>query len=75
MNLATAFHGSVIFLAKSRGFPDFILSCTNNFQMLKDINILCSIDWNQVQIVHGTNRLMDLYGTSKRTEDRDPPSS
>ncbi len=52
--------------------PDFILSWTNNFKVLKDINIFAQIDWKQGgQMYSGTNRLMDLYGTSKRTEDRE----
>lgn len=51
--------------------PDFILSFNNNFKLFKDINIFAQIDWKQGgQMYSGTNRLMDLYGTSARTEDR-----
>lgn len=54
--------------------PDFILSVINNFSLFKNINIFAQIDWKKGgQMYSGSNRLIDLYGTSKRTEDRTTP--
>jgi TonB-linked SusC/RagA family outer membrane protein len=54
--------------------PDFILTFRNDFRIFRDINVFAQLDWKQGgQMYSGTNRLMDLYGTSKRTEDRETP--
>ena len=54
--------------------PDFILTVNNSFQIFKNFTVFAQIDWKQGgQMYSGTNRLMDLYGTSKRTEDRTTP--
>jgi TonB-linked SusC/RagA family outer membrane protein len=51
--------------------PDFILSVLNNFTLFKHVSLFAQLDWKQGgQMYSGSNRLMDLYGTSKRTEDR-----
>ncbi len=54
--------------------PKFIVGFTNSFTILNAINISAQIDWKQGgKMYSGTNRLMDLYGTSKRTENRTDP--
>lgn len=54
--------------------PNFILTVSNSFVIFKNINIFAQLDWKDGgQMYSGTNRLMDLYGTSKRTEDRTTP--
>jgi hypothetical protein len=54
--------------------PDFIMTFRNDFRILRDINVFAQLDWKQGgQMYSGTNRLMDLYGTSARTEDRETP--
>jgi hypothetical protein len=54
--------------------PDFILTVNNTFTLFKNVSIFAQLDWKQGgQMYSGTNRLMDLYGTSKRTEDRTTP--
>jgi len=54
--------------------PDFILGFSNTFNLFKYVTVFGQLEWKQGgQIYSGTNRLMDLYGTSKRTEDRVTP--
>lgn len=50
--------------------PDFIMGFNNTLRY-KFISLSALIDWKSGgHIYSGTNRLMDFYGTSKRTEDR-----
>jgi hypothetical protein len=50
--------------------PDFIVGINNSFRY-KFITLSGLIDWKSGgHIYSGTNRLIDFYGTSKRTEDR-----
>jgi len=54
--------------------PDFILTVNNAFTLFKYVNLFAQVDWKKGgQVYSGSNRLMDLYGTSKRTEDRTTP--
>lgn len=49
---------------------NFIMGVNNSFKY-KFITVSALLDWkNGGHIYSGTNRLMDFYGTSKRTEDR-----
>lgn len=51
--------------------PDFIVGLTNNFTFFKTVGLFASMEWKQGgQMYSGTNRLMDLYGTTKKTENR-----
>lgn len=51
--------------------PDFMMGFTNIFTY-KFITLSAQIDWKSGgQMYSGTNRLMDLYGATKRTEDRE----
>jgi TonB-linked SusC/RagA family outer membrane protein len=53
--------------------PDFYMSFSNIFSY-KAFSISAQLDWKQGgQMYSGSNRLMDLYGTSKATEDRETP--
>lgn len=50
--------------------PDFMVGFNNSFTFFKTITLSAQIDWKQGgQMYSGSNRLMDLYGSSKRTED------
>ena len=50
--------------------PDFVMGLTNSFKY-KWITLSAQFDWKQGgDIYSGTNRLMNLYGSSKATEDR-----
>jgi len=50
--------------------PDFILGVTNSFTY-KNWSLTAVIEWkNGGKMYSGSNGLMDLYGVSKRTEDR-----
>jgi len=50
--------------------PDFILGLTNSFKLFNLLEIFGNVEWKQGgQIYSGTNRLMDLYGTTKKTGD------
>jgi hypothetical protein len=52
--------------------PDFYMSFTNTFTLFNNISFFAQIDWKQGgQIYSGSNRLMNLYGTSKATENRE----
>lgn len=54
--------------------PDFYMSFSNSFRIYKNISLSAQIDWKQGgQMYSGSNRLMDLYGSSARTEDRETP--
>ncbi|MBW6460156.1 MAG: SusC/RagA family TonB-linked outer membrane protein [Bacteroidales bacterium] len=54
--------------------PDFIISMSNYFTFFKWITLGLQLDWKQGgQMYSGSNRLMDLYGSSARTEDRTTP--
>lgn len=54
--------------------PKFILGFNNNFTFFRMLTLSARIDWkNGGDIYSGSNRLMDLYGTSKRTADRTTP--
>jgi len=51
--------------------PDFIMGFNNVFSY-RFLTLSAQVDWHQGgQIYSGTNRLMDLYGVSKKTEDRE----
>jgi TonB-linked SusC/RagA family outer membrane protein len=51
--------------------PDFILGWSTNFTY-KNISLGAVFEWkNGGQMYSGTNGLLDLYGMSKRTEDRE----
>jgi TonB-linked SusC/RagA family outer membrane protein len=53
--------------------PNFILSGNTSFTY-KFITLSAQIDWKDGgQMYSGSNRLMDLYGSSARTEDRTTP--
>lgn len=53
--------------------PDFIVGLTNTFTY-KTITLSALFDWKQGgQMYSGSNYLIDLYGTSKKTEDRTTP--
>ena len=53
--------------------PDFYMGFTNIFTY-KFITLSAQLDWKKGgQMYSGSNRLMDLYGVSKRTEDRTTP--
>jgi len=53
--------------------PDFMLGVTNQFKY-KFISLVAQLDWKQGgQMYSGSNRLVDLYGTSKVTADRVTP--
>ena len=50
--------------------PDFILGVTNSFKLFNMVEIFGNIEWKQGgEMYSGTNRLMDLYGTTKKTAD------
>jgi TonB-linked SusC/RagA family outer membrane protein len=50
--------------------PDFTMGFNNTFRY-KFISFSALLDWKQGgHMYSGSNRLMDLYGSSKRTEDR-----
>lgn len=54
--------------------PKFMIGFNNNFTFFNMFTLTARIDWkNGGQMYSGSNRLMDLYGTSKRTEDRTTP--
>jgi TonB-linked SusC/RagA family outer membrane protein len=51
--------------------PKFILGVSNTFRY-KFVQLSALVDWkNGGQMYSGANRLIDLYGTSKRTADRE----
>jgi len=51
--------------------PDFILGLSNNFTY-KNISLGATFEWkNGGHMYSGSNGLLDLYGMSKRTEDRE----
>ena len=51
--------------------PDFILGFNTNLRLWK-FNISAVFDWKQGgQIYCGTNGLLDMYGVSKNTENRE----
>ncbi|MBK6345242.1 MAG: SusC/RagA family TonB-linked outer membrane protein [Bacteroidales bacterium] len=53
--------------------PNFYLSVNNAFTY-KFITLTAQLDWKDGgQMYSGSNRLMDLYGSSARTEDRTTP--
>ncbi len=50
--------------------PDFILGATNSFSLFNVVEIFGNVEWKQGgQMYSGTNRLMDLYGTTQKTAD------
>lgn len=50
--------------------PDFILSATNTFTY-KSFSLTAVVEWKSGgKMYSGSNGLMDMYGVSKRTEDR-----
>ncbi|MGB4654907.1 MAG: SusC/RagA family TonB-linked outer membrane protein [Bacteroidales bacterium] len=54
--------------------PNFFVTFLTNFNLYKYVNIHAQLDWKDGgQTYSGSNRLMDLYGVSKRTEDRETP--
>lgn len=51
--------------------PDFIVGLTNNLTFFNIVGVFASMEWKQGgQMYSGSNRLMDLYGTTKKTENR-----
>ncbi|MBD0404167.1 SusC/RagA family TonB-linked outer membrane protein [Flammeovirga sp. EKP202] len=53
--------------------PDFILGFNTNLRY-KNWNLAAVFDWkNGGQMYHGTNNLLNLYGVSAETEDRETP--
>lgn len=53
--------------------PKFYMGFTNTFTF-KFITLSAQLDWkNGGQMYSGSNRLMDLYGVTKATEDRETP--
>jgi TonB-linked SusC/RagA family outer membrane protein len=54
--------------------PDFMISMSNYFTFFDFITLGLQLDWKQGgDMYSGSNRLMDLYGSSARTEDRTTP--
>jgi hypothetical protein len=54
--------------------PDFYMSFNNHIRLFNTVSISAQVDWKSGgQMYSGSNRLMDLYGSSKRTEDRETP--
>jgi len=54
--------------------PDFMLGLTSNMNIYKMFSLIVRFDWKQGgDMYSGSNRLMDLYGTSAVTEDRETP--
>ncbi len=48
--------------------PDFILGVTNSLKLFNVVELFGNVEWkNGGQMYSGTNRLMDLYGTTKKT--------
>ncbi len=53
--------------------PDFIMGLSSTLRY-KDISLSATFEWKQGgQMYSGSNGLIDLYGVSKRTEDRETP--
>jgi TonB-linked SusC/RagA family outer membrane protein len=51
--------------------PDFFMGFTNTFTY-RAVRLSAQLDWKQGgQMYSGSNRLMDLYGTTAKTEDRE----
>ncbi len=54
--------------------PDFYMSFNNDITLFRTVRVSAQVDWKSGgQMYSGSNRLMDLYGSSKRTEDRETP--
>ena len=54
--------------------PDFIMGLTSNMYIYKMFTLTFRADWKQGgDMYSGSNRLMNLYGTSAVTEDRETP--
>jgi len=54
--------------------PDFVLGFTNTFTIYKLLTLSAQVDWKQGgEMYSGSNRLMNLYGSSATTEDRVTP--
>jgi len=50
--------------------PDFMVGFNTSFTFFKNFTLSAQIDWKQGgQMYSGSNRLMDLYGSSKKTEE------
>ena len=50
--------------------PDFILGVTNSFRLFNIVELFGNVEWKQGgEMYSGTNRLMDLYGTTQKTAD------
>jgi TonB-linked SusC/RagA family outer membrane protein len=50
--------------------PDFILGVTNSFKLFNVVEVFGNVEWKQGgEMYSGTNRLMDLYGTTQKTAD------
>lgn len=48
--------------------PDFILGMTNSLRFFNVVELFGNIEWKQGgEMYSGTNRLMDLYGTTQKT--------
>lgn len=54
--------------------PDFLMGLTSNMTIMKNLTFSFRFDWKQGgDMYSGSNRLMNLYGTSAVTEDRETP--
>ena len=54
--------------------PDFIMTFNSGLELWKIVSINAQIDWKKGgDIYSGSNRLANLYGTTKVTEDRNSP--
>ncbi|NJO89559.1 MAG: hypothetical protein HC831_11870 [Chloroflexia bacterium] len=54
--------------------PDFIMGLRNGFTIFKYVTLSAFMEWkNGGDIYSGSNRLMNLYGSSATTEDRETP--
>jgi TonB-linked SusC/RagA family outer membrane protein len=52
--------------------PDFIVGFNNDFKFFNLVSIFANAEWKQGgHMYSGSNRLMDLYGMTKKTEARD----
>jgi TonB-linked SusC/RagA family outer membrane protein len=54
--------------------PDFYVSFSNNIVLFTNFSIMAQVDWKQGgQMYSGNNRLMDYFGVTARTGDREKP--
>ncbi len=54
--------------------PDFTMGLGNTFTLFGNLTLSAQLDWKQGgEMYSGSNRLMNLYGSSAKTEDRETP--